>query len=301
MSQYNRRDIEMAAPSEVGTEMTVGSDFRHGSIASEAGARSIYSDRHGRLNQRIENRMIMDALPSSVDRADNSCNQLCTRATGAILALFGVLLMVVTAVVLSTPCCGSNFKDDSNSDVCAKITDDSPIQNQGEDRNACYHRNIVACVTAVFALILLGFGTVVITVGEFMYDVNDDREEEKVQKFANHMRLLQMQQQEEARLDKIEAKEMRREERAYRREQRELEKMSNRSMDLERTRRMDLSRRYSIGNPQTPSDRMVVASSPYVIGQAQPYNGQSDNEQYYAGEQRNVYGRGRTGNPRAVV
>jgi len=217
------------------------------------------------------------------------------------LALFGVLLMVVTAVILSTPCCGSNFHDDSNADSCARITDDSAIQNKDESRNACYHRNIVAVVTAVFALIMLGFGTVIIVVGEFMYDVNEDREEEKVQKFANHMRLLQMQQEEEARLDKIEAKEMRREERAYRREQRELEKMSNRSIDLERTRRMDLSRRYSIGNPQTPSDRMVVASNPYVYGQAQPY--QSDDDYYYGEQQRKVYGSGRAmnGNPRAVV
>merc|ERR1711998_114988 len=138
--------------------------------------------------------------------------------------------------------------------------------------HSCYHRNITALVTVLFAILLLGGGFTIVLIGECVYDVNEEKDEQKLENFARYMkaREQEMQQME---------KQQRREEKLARSEAARSE-MS----DRERTERLNNMRRYSIGNPQTPSDRhveamygqrahqpQVVQSHPYVYGNSRPY------------------------------
>lgn len=106
-----------------------------------------------------------------------------------------------------------------------------------------------------------------------MYDVNDDREEAKVENFA---RMVEAQRFEA----EMQEREFRREEKALRKAEktRSIDNRTELSDDFERTARINNMRRYSIGNPNTPSRRQqdayyrqqtgpqVVASQPVVIG-----------------------------------
>lgn len=220
-------------------------------------------------------------LPSKSDKADNACNQLATRIIGTISLFVGLLLFMVSCIIISSPCCGDNWKYDSDEweEECQTEGSDDEFFAGNSGTHSCYHRNISAIVTGIFSLLLLGVGTTVLIVGECMYDVNEEDEEEKLANMARYMKAKELE------LQRIE-REDRRYEREERREQRRIDKASDRSMidssDVERSHRINNMRRYSVGSPQTPSDRQlyayqrderpqVVQSHPYVYGNSRPY------------------------------
>jgi len=217
-------------------------------------------------------------LPSRVNKADNQCNQLATRIIGSISLFLGLLLFMVACIIISTPCCGDNWKYDADEweEECKAQTNDGEFFEGRSGNHSCYHRNIAAIVCFLFSLLVIGVGTTVLIVGECMYDVDEEEEERKLAEMARYMKARELE------LQRIE-REDRRLDREERREQRRIEKASAvDSSDIERSYRLNNMRRYSVGSPQTPSDRHVAAyerderprvvqSHPYVYGNSRPY------------------------------
>merc|ERR550514_14426 len=222
---------------------------------------------------------------SKREAEDTACKQLFTRVTGGVSIFVAFVLMIVSVILMSMDCCGDHFSYDEKEwerqckGKVDKAAEDGFEKLGGTDRKedeeeaggasatSCYHRNIVIFVTVGFLVFLLFVGIMTIIIGECMYDVNRDRDEDHVVGVASHMKWLEMQQLEEER-----------EQAAYEREQaeyeRELEEMRmQNSFSAER-----MPRANSIGSPMTPSQAhlqrqpTVVASvpAPYVVGNARP-------------------------------
>lgn len=214
---------------------------------------------------------------SKAEKNDYQCSQLATRIVGSVSLFVSLLLFAVASIIVSTSCCGDHTKYDESEweKQCGTgIEDNDDLSGfQGEGGNhSCYHRNIAALVTGLFAILLLGVGATIVLVGECMFSVDEESQEDKLENYARYvkardleMRQLEKQQKKEERLARSEAR--------------------SEISDLERTARINNMRRYSIGNPQTPSDRQldamygerrayqpqVVQSNPYVYGNSRPY------------------------------
>lgn len=204
-------------------------------------------------------------IRSKAEREDAACSQLVTRIVGGISLVMGMLLLAVGTILLSQPCCGDHFSYDEEewNKECGVGGEDTIFAS--DSKSTCYHRNIGVLICYLFAILGFGIGATIIILGECMYNVNDEAEEEKLEQYIKYMRSREIEMIQEEKYRKKLEKQARSETRT---------EMS----DRERTERLDIGRRYN----ETPSDRQlnamygtrqpqVVQSNPYVYGQARPY------------------------------
>lgn len=212
-------------------------------------------------------------LTSRSDRSDNTCTQLTTRLIGGVSLFIGLLLVLISVIIFSTPCCGDHWEYDEalykDGGECSTGTGAEGFLGTDNSSSSCYYRNISALISGLFAIMLLGVGFTVVCIGECLFDVNEEKEEEKLESYIRALKGQDMERRRDDALRKKIEKENRIE-------------MSSVS-DRERTVRLDIGRRYSIGNAQTPSVRhvdayytqenrpQVVHSHPYVYGNSKPY------------------------------
>lgn len=244
-------------------------------------------------NERMHARMVLQSANARTKREseDIACKQLFTRVVGGVSVFVSVVFLIVSVILMSMDCCGKHFsydEDEWEKQCKGKIDkaaeDKIPFgtdrpEDEDEDNvsaTSCYHRNIVIFVSVGFMVLTMFLGCLFITVGECMYDVNRDKDEDHVNGVASELKWLEMQQMEEDAAIEAEAREAE----EYERELAEREARIERNFS-ERER---MPRANSIGSPMTPSSGhlirahnnaapSVVASvpAPYVVGNARPY------------------------------
>jgi len=198
----------------------------------------------------------------------------------------GFFLLIVSVVIMSTPCCGDQWEYNQEKFLqeCRSIVDRNLPEVLQDDsaveQRSCYSRNIYLMVSFSLTFLLMLVGTIVIVIGECAYSINEDKDEDKLTSTARHLKWLEMEHMERADMEKQRAKEMDSMEAAAveeeERREREIqarveEEIAARSEDREYRRELDLQSGRGRAYNSTPERPAVVASQPYLYGRAAPF------------------------------
>lgn len=262
-------------------KLKAGSDAGAGSVRSE----SLSKKNDSRLARHSQRQMDRGAARQILDLAEvrtrtvqeeSMCNQLFMRILGGLSLTMGFFLLIVSVVIMSTPCCGDQWSYDEEKflEECRSIVDrnlpEALQDNSAVEQRSCYSRNIYLMVSFSLTFLLMLVGLVIVLVGECAYSINEDKDEDKLNATARHLKWLEMEQLERESIEKMRRREIEMMETAADEERREREAAEE---EREYQRELDMmsgrsGRGRAYNSTPTPG---VVASQPYLYGRAAPF------------------------------
>merc|ERR1712070_1186252 len=142
----------------------------------------------------------------------------------------GLLLLAIGTIIFAQPCCGDHFSYNEerwNKECRIDEGETDDMYTSETSTGSCYHRNIGVGICYLISILGFGIGLTVILIGECMFSINHEKEEQNLEEYIRYMRQREIGMVEEEK---------------YRRHETRTE-----ISELERTERLDIGRRYSIG------------------------------------------------------